>query len=76
MSDKRPTPPASRGLQERVAVMMERGVSLDQVENEVIDHSPLNQDQKAALWLYAWSFRDDTTQRREATQHVDSLEPV
>jgi hypothetical protein len=56
--------------------MMECGISLDQVEIEVIDHSPLNQDQKAALWLYAWSFRDDPTQGREATQHVASLEPV
>jgi hypothetical protein len=56
--------------------MMECGMSLDQVEIEVIDHSPLNQDQKAALWLYAWAFRDDTTQRRQATHHVDSLEPV
>jgi hypothetical protein len=62
-------------LQEKIAVMMRSGASLNRVEDEVIDHSRLNSNQKAALWLYAWSFMDGTTQRHEATSYLLNVEP-
>ena len=57
-------------LQERIAVMMHCGASLDRVEREVIDRSDLNADQKAALWLYAWSFMKGTEQREQASRYL------
>jgi hypothetical protein len=53
-------------LQVRIAAMMQSGVSLDRVENEVIDPAELSSDRKAALWLYAWSFIDGREQRATA----------
>jgi hypothetical protein len=58
------------GLQERVAAMMRRGASLEQVENQVIDPCELSSDQKAALWLYAWSFMERGEQRDRAARYL------
>lgn len=43
------------GLQERIADMLEAGSSLDVIDERVIQPAPLSEDQKAALWLFAWS---------------------
>jgi hypothetical protein len=57
-------------LQERVATMMVGGESLDRVETKVIEPSELDFDQKAALWLYAWSFLEGREQRALAARHL------
>jgi hypothetical protein len=57
-------------LQERIAVMMHGGASLDRVEAEVIDGSDLNSDQKAALFLYASSFLKGAERGAEATRYL------
>jgi hypothetical protein len=57
-------------LQERIAVMMQGGASLDRIEAEVINGSDLNSDQKAALWLYAMSFVKGTDQRAQDTHYL------
>jgi hypothetical protein len=57
-------------LQERIAGMMLGGASLDRVEMEVIDESELKEDQKAALWLYAWSFMEGQEQRAQAKRYL------
>jgi hypothetical protein len=44
--------------------MMSAGESFGAVEN-VIDEAELTEEEKAALWLFAWSMRDRRTQRRE-----------
>ena len=58
------------GLQERIAGMMRRGAPLEQVENQVIDPCELSSDQKAALWLYAWSFMERGEQRDRASRYL------
>ena len=58
------------GLQERIAAMMRCGAPLEQVESQVIDPSELSSDQKAALWLYAWSFMERGEQRDHATRYL------
>jgi CheY-like chemotaxis protein len=77
--DPRPTEGAQVitvvGLQERVAAMMRCGASLDRVENEVIDPCELSSDQKAALWLYAWSFMEGKEQRDRATRYRLNVRP-
>jgi hypothetical protein len=57
-------------LQERVATMMLDGASLDRVEEEVIEPSQLNSEQKAAVWLYAWSFVKPQEQRAQAERYL------
>jgi hypothetical protein len=43
---------------QEVAAQLELGASLDAVEHEVIDAAPtLSEDERAALWLFAWSYR-------------------
>jgi hypothetical protein len=42
-------------LQERIRLRLSHGGSLEQVEAEIIDPSPYSPDQKAALWLFAFS---------------------
>jgi hypothetical protein len=45
-------------MQQRIGGLLSEGASLEQVEAEVIDRSGLRQDEKSALWLYAWSLAD------------------
>jgi hypothetical protein len=52
---------------------MERGATFDQVEADVIDGAQCDSDEKAALWLYAWSFMPRGQRRYEANQHLRRL---
>lgn len=47
---------------ERVETMIFAGEPFDRVERE-IDASPLVEDQRAALWLVAWSLNDRPASR-------------
>ena len=60
-------------LQAEIASRMRRGDAFATVEAEVIDPSPMSAAEKAALWLYGWSFVDLPSQRREALAHIDLL---
>jgi hypothetical protein len=51
--------------QERVEGMIETGEPFGVVE-DTINATALSEDQKAALWLLAWSSRDSWAQRRDA----------
>jgi hypothetical protein len=43
-------------LREKITERMDEGVSLDQVETELIEREDyLDDEEKAALWLFAWS---------------------
>ena len=42
---------------DRVSILMDEGESFVDVE-EAIEHTDLEQDEKAALWLFAFSSRD------------------
>jgi hypothetical protein len=60
-------------LQGDVALRMRRGDTFASVETQVIDASGLSDAEKAALWLYGWSFVNYRRQRREAVAHIDLL---
>jgi len=60
-------------LQAEIAARMRRGDAFDRVEVELIDRSDLPDAEKAALWLYGWSFVPWQRQRREALAHIDVL---
>jgi len=59
--------------QSRIATMMERGATFEDVEEDVINTAPCDSDEKAALWLFAWSFMPRGRQRYEANQHLRRL---
>ena len=50
---------------ERVEEMMEQGMPFACVE-DLIDGARLSRDHKAALWLLAWSLRDQALPDRDA----------
>ena len=60
-------------LQAEIASRMRQGDAFDTVEDEVINASALSDAEKAALWLYGWSFVHFRRQRREAIAHIDQL---
>jgi hypothetical protein len=60
-------------LQAEIASRMRRGDAFDSVEDEVINASALPDAEKAALWLYGWSFVHWRRQRREAVAHLEHL---
>jgi hypothetical protein len=60
-------------LQGEITRRMRRGDSFEVVESELIDPSALSDAEKAALWLYGWSFVHWRAQRREAVSHIDQL---
>ncbi len=65
---------------ERLRVRLRQELANDRVpfwavENE-IQRSRLATDAKAALWLYAWSLRDQGVQVREAEEISKDLAPI
>jgi hypothetical protein len=61
------THPASLGdYQDLVEGMIHAGELFGVVEDRINNAAALLEDQKAALWLLAWSSRDPWVQRREA----------
>jgi hypothetical protein len=50
---------------EQVEEMMQRGIAFGDVE-DAIEAAELLSDQKAALWLLAWSLRSPARQRQDA----------
>jgi len=53
-------------LGQAVQERMRYGGSIDDVDAEIIEPSTLDPDQKAALWLYAWSYLPPRRQRHSA----------
>jgi len=57
-------------LRQEIDAGMRRGESFSRVEEDLIEPSRLSDEEKSALWLYAWSFVDWRAQRREALAHI------
>jgi hypothetical protein len=60
-------------VRSEIDARMRRGHSFTSLEDEVIEPSDLSEDEKSALWLYAWSFVSRRAQRREARAHIARL---
>lgn len=55
--------------------IVERGESLDRVEQELIGPAgDLNEEQRAALWLYAWSLQSAAHQRYQSRRFLEGLQ--
>ena len=57
-------------LMERVRDELEAGSSLEAVEQRIIEPTPLDEERRSALWLYAWSV---AARRREPGSLHQSL---
>ena len=64
--------PPIEAMQAEVERRMRRGESFSDVE-DLIDESELRADEKAALWLLAWTYLDRRAQRREARALLGAL---
>ena len=65
----------SGSLLKEIRGRMRRGDSIDDVDLELIDQTDLSADEKAALWLYAWSFVPRRKQRASAELHLRLVSP-
>jgi hypothetical protein len=57
-----------------VATLMRGGESFGDIEVAIDDVADLTTDQKAALWLFAFSLRDPYEQRLDARAHLASVQ--
>ncbi len=57
-----------------VTELLEGGEKFGDVEDAIDDVAALTQDEKAALWLFAFSLRDPAEQRFDARAHIAALE--
>ena len=62
------------GYRDVVAVLVESGEPFGDVEDAIDDLADLTMDQKAALWLFAFSLRDQDEQQRDARAHLTALQ--
>jgi hypothetical protein len=66
------TQPLVREIHRRI---VDHGEPLDRVEEELINPAGgLTGDQRAGLWLYAWSLQSPAHQRYEAQSFLSQLE--
>jgi hypothetical protein len=56
-----------------VAAQIEAGEPFGDVEESIDDIAHLTMDEKAALWLFAFSLRDPADQQLDARAHLASL---
>ena len=59
--------------QDVVTGMMDAREPFGEVETFIDEAAALDQDEKAVLWLLAWSSRDGCVQRREAMAMLSAL---
>jgi hypothetical protein len=59
---------------DRVEEWVGRGRSFDDVEEAIDEAADLTTDQKAALWLFAFSLRDPAVQQLDAQAHLAAVQ--
>jgi len=65
----------SASILDEIRRRMRHGDSIDDVDLELIERTGLSPDEKAALWLYAWSFVPRRQQRASAELHLRLVTP-
>ena len=66
--------PALAGYRDVVAGLLESGEAFGDVEDAIDELRDLSMDQKAALWLFAFSLRAPSRQRVAARGHLAAVE--
>jgi len=73
MSGTRLIPPLTMYRAE-VAWLMEQGETFGAVEDGIDRIADLTEDERASLWLFAFSLRDPRDQQRDARGHLAAVE--
>ncbi len=66
--------PALASYRDAVTELIRAGESFDEIEDAIDEVLDLTVDQKAALWLFAFSLRDRAEQQREARAHLAAVQ--
>lgn len=66
--------PALASYRDDVTELIEAGVPFGDVEDAIDVHARLTEDEKAALWLFAFSLRDQSEQQHDARAHLTALQ--
>jgi hypothetical protein len=66
--------PALASYRDKVAELIRGGKPFGDVEDAIEGVSDLTIDQKAALWLFAFSLRDPYEQQLDARAHLASVQ--
>jgi hypothetical protein len=61
------------GYRDEVAGLIEAGQPFGDVEDTIDEFADLTTDERAALWLFAFSLRDPSEQQPDARAHLASL---
>jgi hypothetical protein len=65
--------PALASCRDAVTELIKAGVAFGDVEDAIDDVAGLNMNEKAALWLFAFSLRDPAEQQLDARAHLCSV---
>jgi hypothetical protein len=65
--------PALASYRDAVTELFESGEPFGDIEVAIDEVADLSTDEKAALWLFAFSLRDQSEQRRESRAHLAAL---
>jgi hypothetical protein len=66
--------PALVRHRDTVARLMKGGEPFGRIEDVIDDCAELNQEQKAALWLFAFSLRNRVEQQLDARAHLSAVQ--
>ena len=72
MSATRQSPPLA-SYRDVVTELMDTGESFGDIEDAIDEVVGLTLDQKAALWLFAFSLRDQEVQQRDARAYLAAV---
>jgi hypothetical protein len=65
--------PALANYRDKVTELIGSGTAFNDVEDAIDGVAELSQDEKAGLWLLAFSLRDPADQQRDARAHLSSV---
>jgi hypothetical protein len=65
--------PALASYRDAVTELFKAGEPFGEIEIAIDEVADLSMDEKAALWLFAFSLRDQSEQRRESRAHLAAL---
>jgi hypothetical protein len=57
-------------LRDLISLWIDNGTTLAKVEEELIEPAQLGEDERAALWLFAWSYAKRRQDSRRAVEVV------
>ena len=74
MSGTHPGRTPLSSYRDAVTELLDAGERFGDVEDAIEDVAALTQDEKAALWLFAFSLRDPAEQQLDARAHIAILD--